>query len=239
MWPLSLTRALLAGVSAGISSYAGSVQDRRLARHALQRLAEQDRQHDIDYFTVPAVENTSVLRDYVHHLLTKEHLDLEKASYQRVPMVQVVRWLEERKYRVLCGGLAQILFGIYRGLGYSAVRSDWVDLEPTHYTDSHMLVEVYVPELGKYIVQDAAYNMLLMHKGVPINTMELVSLLRERSTIEDHELSFANNMRPEEGVFTPVHELTYEGYLRYFGQPVTWDSGSSRVYPAVTLRRVR
>lgn len=238
MRPLAFAEALLRGVWAGINSYARLSQDRRLAGYALRRLREQEGRYVAGFFDAPSLENTSVLRDYVHHLLTKEHTGLEKVSGQGASMLQVVRWLEQKKYRVLCGGLANILFGVYRGLGYAAVLSDWVDLEPTHYTDAHVLVEVFLPELGKYVTQDAAYNMLLMHEGVPINTLELMSLLKQGSTLEDGKLVFVNNMKSEEGVFTPVKDLTYEGYLRYFGQPVTWESGSKRMYPAVTLRRV-
>ena len=113
--------------------------------------------------------------------------------------------------------MARILLGIYRGLGYSAVLCDWVDMEPSYYTDSHTLVEVYIPELGKYIIQDSAYNMMVTRNSVPINTLELISLLRNSKVLENKETSFVNNMEKDEGVFTPVKDLSYEQYLRYFG----------------------
>lgn len=155
-------------------------------------------------------------------------------------MRQVLKWLEDKKYRVQCAGLAQILFGIYQGLDYSAILCDWVDMSPSHYTDSHMLVEVYIPELGKYIIQDPSYNMMVLHHNTPVNTLELMSLLRDGNVLENKEISFVNNTdKKEEGVFTPVKELGYKQYFRYFGQVVSWNSGSTIMYPAAKRYRHR
>lgn len=225
-------------VKAGIDNCVETIQDERLAKYALKELEKKQGLYSKDYFAIPTVENTSLLRDYVHHKLTKEHESLEKVN-RKAGKLRVLRWLEDQKYRVQCGGLARILSGIYRGLGYSAVLCDWVDMEPSYYTDSHTLVEVYIPELGKYIIQDSAYNMVVIHNNVPINTLELMSLLKDGKVLEKKEITFANNMEKEEGVFTPVKELSYEQYLRYFGQLFSWDSGSNIMYPAVEPHRHR
>ena len=238
---LSLIRTLLKEVKAGIANHVKAVQDERLAKYVLEELSQKEDFYSQDYFAVPTVENTSGLRDYVHHKLTKQHESLEKAHYGggKASMLQVLKWLDDKKYRVQCAGLAQILFGIYRALGYSAVLSDWVDMSPSYYTDSHMLVEVYIPELEKYIIQDPSYNMMVLHNNTPINTLELMSLLRNGQVLENKEISFVNDMEKEEGVFIPVKELNYEQYLRYFGQVVSWNSGSNVMYPAVERHRHR
>lgn len=231
--------SLLRGAKAGVDASVKTVRDGRLARYALRELEKNNQLYTRNYFVVPTLENTSVLRDYVHHKLTKEHESLEKASYEggKVSMLQVLKWLSDKKYRVLCGGLSQILLGIFRGLNYSAVLSNWIDLTPSHYTDSHMLVEVYIPELNKYIIQDAAYNMIVTHNGTPLNTLELARLLRNGKALENKEIAFVNNIGEEEGIFTPVKELSYDQYFRYFGQLFSWDSGSKIMYPAVKTHR--
>jgi len=235
----NLIKTFLRGVKAGVDNSLKTIQDEHLARYALRELMGGEQPYSEEYFTIPTVDNTSVLRDYVHHKLTREHESLEKASYEngKTSMLQVLKWLEDRKYRVLCGGLSQILMGIYRGLGYSATMCNWVDMEPSYYTDSHMLVEVYIPELNKYIIQDASYNMTINHNEVPVNTLELMYLLRDREVLENKEIAFVNNMGKEEGVFTPVKDLAYDQYLRYFGQLFSWDSGSKIMYPATETHR--
>ena len=192
-WPeFKLIRIFYRSVKAGIANYMKTIQDERLARYVLKELRKRERLQNQDFFAIPTVESTSVLRDYVHHKLTKEHESLEKAPYGRgkASMLQVLKWLDDKKYRVQCAGLAQILFGIYRALGYSAVLSDWVDMSPSYYTDSHMLVEVYIPELEKYIIQDPSYNMMVLYNDMPINTLELISLLRNGQVLENKEISF-------------------------------------------------
>ena len=79
--------------------------------------------------------------------------------------------------------------------------------------------------------------MMVTRNSVPINTLELISLLRNSKVLENKETSFVSNMEKEEGVFPPVKDLSYEQYLRYFRQLVSWDSGSSTMYPAVELHR--
>jgi len=164
------TKVVLQGWRRIIGDCAKAIQDIQLANYVIDKLMEKKETYSNDYFAIPTVKNTSVLRDYVHHQLTKEHLDLEKADYGsgKASMLQVLKWLETKEYRVQCGGLAQILFGIYRGLGYSAVLSDWVDKAPFYYTDSHMLVEVYIPELNKYIIQDPSFNIIVTFRNEPV-----------------------------------------------------------------------
>lgn len=234
-----LIRNLLKEIRAGLVNNVKHVQDKRLAKYVSNEL-KKGGLYSQDYFDIPRVENTSVLRDYVHHKLTKQHEGLKKAPYGggKVSMLQVLKWLEEKKYMVQCAGLAQILFGIYRGLGFSAVLSDFVDMSPSYYTDSHMLVEVYIPELEKYIIQDPSFNMMVLHNDRPINTLELMSLLQNSKVLENNAISFVNNTKGnEEGVFIPVKELSYEQYLRYFGQVASWNSGSTIMYPAVERHR--
>ena len=191
-------KEVAAGIGRGINNWKKHIDNQRLARYAVEELGKKDNHYRKGYFAVPTVENTSVLRDYVHHKLTKKHLSLEKVDKARKPsLLQVLIWLEEKKCRVQCGGLANILSGIYQGLGYSAVLCDWVDMEPSYYTDSHTLVEVYIPDPGKYIIQDPSYNMMVNHNNTPVNTLELMSLLRNSNILENKEITFVNNMDNE------------------------------------------
>ncbi len=234
----SIIKICLKGFKQIINNCIKSIQDMKLARYVIKRLAEKDDIYRKDYFDNPTIENTSVLRDYVHHRLTKDHLNLKKAVYVngKTSMLQVLQWLEEKTFRVQCGGLAQILFGIYRGLGYSAVLCDWVDKDPSNYTDSHILVEVYIPQLNKYIIQDPSFNIMVTYCNKPIGTLELMRLLQDQKIVENREIVFMNNQDGDEGIFTPVKDLDYENYIaKYLGQMFSWSSGLNENYPASNL----
>jgi len=237
-----LVRVWLRGFQKIVRNSAKIIQDYQLANYAIGKLGEENSVWTRDFFAIPSIENTSVLRNYVHHLLTKEHKNLDKAIYGpgKASMLRVLKGLEAGEFWVECGGLSQILFGIYQGLGYCAVLSDWVDQSPSSYTDSHMLVEVYIPELNKYIIQDPSFNIIVTFRSEPISSLDLMMLLRIPIIIENKEIVFVNNQNGEQGVFTLVRDLNYENYFdKYFGQPASWFSRSNILYPAVIRRRIR
>ena len=224
-----------------IIAFKEECQHKKLSKYVVRELKQKNTLFNEKYFNEPNIDNVSLLRDYVHHKLTKKHLALPKAKKYgggRISMLKVLKWLEAEKYRVQCAGLAQILYGIYKGLGYNAVLCDWVDKTPFYYTDSHMLVEVYIPEIKKYIIQDPSFNIIVTFHNEPLSTLELIHLLRNKEIVEKKEIIFVNDQKGEEGVFTTVKDLNYEKYIeKYFGQIYSWRSDSNIMYPAVKLHK--
>lgn len=58
-----------------------------------------------------------------------------------------------------CGAASFMLYGVYRAFGYPARRFDVLNGPEFSYTDSHSTTDVYVTDAGKFVLQDATYNI--------------------------------------------------------------------------------
>ena len=58
-----------------------------------------------------------------------------------------------------CAAASFMLYGVYRAFGYPARRFDVLNGPAFSYTDSHSTTDVYVIEAGKFVLQDATYNV--------------------------------------------------------------------------------
>jgi hypothetical protein len=58
-----------------------------------------------------------------------------------------------------CGAAATLLFAAYKAFGFSTRLFDVVDGADFNYAGSHVTTDVYLPSLGRYVLQDATYNV--------------------------------------------------------------------------------
>ena len=58
----------------------------------------------------------------------------------------------------LCGEVATQEWMVFRAFGYQTNQINSINQKVDDCTDAHATTEVYVSDLGKYIVQDATFN---------------------------------------------------------------------------------
>ena len=153
---------------------------------------------DLSEFSVPSVNNTTILRDYIHHKLTLENMETENKLDYYIPVVDLLKQLESKEGYVLCGGMALILREIYLELGYDALNSNWLNGESDNYTGSHVVTEVYLPEFGQYVIQDSLFNMMVYDgiTGYPLSAPEVHN--SENITFDQRESEGLFTITPEE-----------------------------------------
>ncbi|GBF18515.1 MULTISPECIES: hypothetical protein [Arenibacter] len=99
------------------------------------------------------------MREIVHHTNYKnkgEGRRPKKERYNELGYMFKTQGVGEN-----CGFMSTTLFDVYRAMGFKAKRYDVIDGSWKgflKYRDSHVFVEVYIPSLKKYIVQDPTIN---------------------------------------------------------------------------------
>jgi len=111
------------------------------------------------FFNNATIENTDLLREFVHYS------NYKNKSEGRIPQKnrakEVGYMFKEDGVGDNCGFMATTLYDIYRAFGYKVKRYDVIDGSLSgfsKYRDSHVFVEVYIPSLEKYIMQDPTAN---------------------------------------------------------------------------------
>jgi hypothetical protein len=115
------------------------------------------------------IENIDFLRNVVHHM--NWEYKLRKRAKD-----DTTGYLFKEQAGGDCGFISTTLFDIYKALGFKVRRYDLVDgalYGHAKYRDSHVLTEVYIPELNKYIVQDGTYNIACTLNGNRLSLSEI------------------------------------------------------------------
>jgi len=174
---------------------------------------------DLGYITsgadlwIPTVENTSMIRDYVYQLQ-------QGAQHQGKPVIkgsatplEIHIALKDATHSALCGGLSKLLWGIYKAFGYRTTRYSYIDNTFCCYSESHAVVDVAIPDLNRYIVQDPTFNVTWKWDEVYIGVQEIKPLLVSGANVYYEK----NGRSPYNGMYQPIDALLdrYLNWLTY------------------------
>ena len=138
----------------------------------------------------PSLATLVKIRDFTHQMnaIYKKRLQPDLQC-----LLQNADCMFTKKGGGTCGFVSLSLFNIYSILGYPARRYDVVDgslkTMKAHnhfdYRDSHAFVEVYLPSLKKFVLQDPTYNHFWNHceSKEPLSYFELQQLLYKKDEI--------------------------------------------------------
>lgn len=111
------------------------------------------------FFKKATVENTDLLREIVHNTNFKNKGEGRRPKKERHNELGYM--FKDKGVGENCGFMSTTLFDVYKSFGFKVKRYDVIDGSLKgflKYRDSHVFVEVYIPSLGKYIVQDPTIN---------------------------------------------------------------------------------
>lgn len=111
------------------------------------------------FFDKATIENTDLLREMVHHSNYKNKAEGRRPKKER--RAELGYMFKGQGVGENCGFMSTTLFDMYRALGFKVKRYDVIDGSLKgflKYRDSHVFVEVYIPRLKKYIIQDPTIN---------------------------------------------------------------------------------
>ncbi len=113
----------------------------------------------VGFFDKATIDNTDLLREIVHYVNYKNKAEGRRPKKERYNELGYM--FKEEGVGENCGFMSTTLFDIYQSLGFTIKRYDVIDGNLDgflKYRDSHVFVEVYIPSLKKYIVQDPTIN---------------------------------------------------------------------------------
>jgi len=148
-------------------TYTGDDQDYNYLKNYILDLMANNYGLPPSDFTSATVEGTTHLRNLVHYLNNTYQPRKRPSS----TCTKSIGCMFKERAGANCGFISTTLYDIYRALGYEVKRYDVIDGTlngPLKYRDSHVFNEVYIPALGKYILQDATYNVSVTdcHGGI-------------------------------------------------------------------------
>ena len=90
-----------------------------------------------------------------------------------------------------------------------------------------MVVDVYIPRLNKYIMQDAFLNVMVAYRTELLNSIELSAQIKgDKQDIKIWGYKGADGCGEAE-------KIDRDKYFDYFGLLYSVNSGSTRIYPRV------
>lgn len=126
--------------------------------------------------------STTLMRDWLHRALYQPtglpyFTQLQADGEVIASLMNDVGALLRYPAYELCGGMAWQFFRICNALGWDANWYDIVNGEidgTGKYTNSHVTVEIYLNDLGKYVITDPTYNFRAVNRdGTPLNFVEI------------------------------------------------------------------
>ncbi len=159
---------------------------------------------DSNFFDTPTTINTDILREIVHYVNYKN-----KAAGRRPDkkIYNTLGYMFKDSVGENCGFMGTTLFDIYKSFGYHVKRYDVLDGNLNgflKYRDSHVFVEVYIPGLKKYIIQDPTFNNSL----ISCNTNQRLSFeeVRKQLYMDDVQPCFLDNKVSDK--MSPIGKLS-------------------------------
>ncbi|MEZ5849059.1 MAG: calcium-binding protein [Hyphomicrobiaceae bacterium] len=118
---------------------------------------------DATLFDTSTVVSTSVLRDFVHRALYQTTTPNDYADVVASPSFlgfdDVARSFRYPMWG-LCSEMAWQEWQVFRAFGYQTNTIATINGDLSDWTDSHSMTQVYVSDLGKYIIQDSTFNFI-------------------------------------------------------------------------------
>lgn len=190
-----------------------------------------------DVFDQATIYSTSILRDFVHRAIyqstTHEDIDVITANgdllyAQNSDVATAFRYPATG----LCGLMAWQEYQVFRAFGYETHEIATMSGDVDTFTDSHVMTEVYLSDLGKFIIQDATFNVLLKgNDGTPLS----YDGVRDELYLGDGDLTFDsfNNYRDYHatGTFATTIAADLQALFedRYFKTPQWWYETDGRL----------
>jgi Ca2+-binding RTX toxin-like protein len=216
-----------------LAPYTGAVDDQVYLRQWVTDLAESVYGVDANVFDVPTLGSTTLLRDLVHRALyqTSDPHDFKAiaASPQFLGYEDVAQSFRYPAHG-LCSQMAWQLWKVYQSFGYSTTNLSTINGNVDDYDDSHVMVQVYLEDLGKEIVQDATFNFLYRKGDTFLSFEEARSLHDDPAMIFDSTGNYRDYYRTLEGQDGPSAKL--QAYIRdeYLSTIAWWWGEGSRDY---------
>lgn len=136
-------------------------------RESLEILNIKDEENDLNIIKRLCSWVNNTLSYGINKLVTFQD---QNTSWDTLTILQQVK---ENRVFCDCGTHAIVLTEILLALGYKA---KWIQCLPIdlRYSDSHCVTHVYSKDFGKWIIADAALNLLYFNtKGIPMSLPEL------------------------------------------------------------------
>jgi Ca2+-binding RTX toxin-like protein len=216
-----------------LAPYTGAVDDYVYLKQWVTDLAAREYGVDAHVFDSPTLGSTTLLRDLVHRALYQtsdphEFADIA-ASPQFLGFEDVAQSFRYPAHG-LCSEMAWQLWQVYHAFGYSTTNVATINGNVDDYTDTHVMVEVYLEDLGKEVVQDPTYNFLYRQGD------SFLSFEEARSLHADPTMTFDSTGNYRDYYLTHVRDdapsAQLQGYIRdeYLSTVAWWWGDSSSDY---------
>lgn len=181
------------------------------------------------------VEKVLMVMDWVHHLWKHNGSNLPAKN----DPLSILEEVMEHKKQFRCVEYAIVTAGCLNALGITArpLALKTADVETASVNAGHLVVEVYVASLNKWVMIDPQFNLMPVWNGLPLNAVEFQQVLAEkRSKLQFwsmDELCLDNAFAGSSfGVVEPTASDEIGGYVReylefieqylfYFDTPLT------------------
>lgn len=169
-----------------LEPYEGDRDDFDYLRAYIIKLAVKSYQVSPDTFDKPTLLSTTLLRDLVSKMNAQQPLD---HRFDKLVEAGKTKWKIRKDIAEMwrypswgyCGHVSWALYNIYKSLGYKTDRIDSVNGSKEKYDISHVMTDVYVDDLKKYIIQDPTYNFYVEDKtGTILSFDELHNMAQAR-----------------------------------------------------------
>lgn len=180
----------------------------------LQELRTRFNLDDIVKDCASEYDKVLAVMNWVHHLWRHDS-DNEPIKSDPISILEEV-FEHQRNFR--CTEYSVVLAGCLNALGLRsrALSLMTSDVETRQRDAGHLLTEVYLPSLGKWILADAQFNLQPVLDSVPLNAIELQEALR----VQRSKIKFAS-VDPDQtsGKYTTAEiENYYQDFIIFIGQ---------------------
>jgi Ca2+-binding RTX toxin-like protein len=205
-----------------LPEYTGAPDDLAYMRQWVIGQVTQIYSVDASLFDTATVVSTTILRDFIHRALYQTRVvnninDVALTS-GFLGYDDVAVGFRYPSYG-LCGLMALQELGVFRAMGYETNKLNSIDLNLDNYGESHVMTQVYVVDLGKYIVQDSTFNSVYRDaSGTILSFYEVRKEIYTGGAVEidnfDYYREYYRLGVPEESAGTYLNTFVLEHYFR-------------------------
>jgi Ca2+-binding RTX toxin-like protein len=213
-----------------LAQYTGAVDDQVYLKQWVTDLAARVYGVDAQVFDAPTLGSTTLLRDLVHRALYQTgspHDFAEIAASPQFLGYEDVAQSFRYPAHGLCSQMAWQLWEVYQAFGYSTTNIATINGNVDDYDDSHVMVEVYLDDLGKEIVQDPTFNFLYRQGDTVLSFAEARALHADPSMVFDGTGNYRNyyqTLQHDDGPSVALQEHIRDEYLSTIA--FWWGDGS-------------
>lgn len=151
-----------------------ALADPQVLSYAKKKGIEVEDRHDL--------ESCLAIMDKLCSLIHQDGINYMHERQNCGTIAQMEHAFQQGNY-TNCRGLALILAGILRAYGY---RASAVECRPLS-GDLHVVCEVYLEELGQWVMMDPTNNLVYYRDGKPLSLFGLRQAITEKATLELNE----------------------------------------------------